>query len=63
MSTTQRVPARTVLICVTVFAMATEAMVFDYLKYNARQAVLEETARSLGKMRSVLPQPQTLEHL
>jgi hypothetical protein len=43
--------------------MATEAMVFDYLKYNARQAVLEETARSLGKMRSVLPQPQTLEHL
>lgn len=45
----ERVPTRTAIICITAFAIATEAMVFDWLKYDARKAIIEDAARTLYK--------------
>jgi hypothetical protein len=51
-----------VWICLTVWAIATECLVVDLIKYNARVELLEQAARSLGRANSPSA-PQTLDHL
>ena len=49
------------LICATIWAIATEAMVFDYMKFNARAELLEQAARVLHPM--PVPDNTKWEHL
>lgn len=40
-------PLRTLLVCSTAWAVATELMVFDYMKFDARRELLEQATRVL----------------
>ena len=52
-------PLRTLIVCFTVWLTATQAMIFDQLKFNERAHLLEQEARSLGGPQVVVPN----EHL
>jgi len=54
---------QTILICATVWAVASEILVFDYLKFDARRSIMEEAARNLSKIRQGMPVPSILEKL
>jgi hypothetical protein len=40
-----RLPLRTLIVCFTVWLIATEALLFDQLKFNSRVELLEQAAR------------------
>jgi len=48
-------PLRTLMVCFTIWLIATEAMFFDQLKFKERALLLEETARSFGAPQVVVP--------
>jgi hypothetical protein len=48
-------PLRTLMVCLTIWLIATQAMIFDQLKFDERVHLLEQEARSLGGFRMVLP--------
>jgi hypothetical protein len=48
-------PLRTLMVCFTIWLIATEAMFFDQLKFKERAQLLEETARSFGAPQVVVP--------
>jgi hypothetical protein len=48
-------PLRTLMVCFTIWLIATQAMFFDQLKFKERAQLLEETARSFGAPHVVLP--------
>jgi hypothetical protein len=48
-------PLRTMMVCFTVWLIATQAMIFDQLKFNERAHLLEQEARSLGGPQVVAP--------
>jgi hypothetical protein len=50
-----RFPLRTLMVCLTVWLIATQAMFFDQLKFKERAQLLEETARSFGAPQGVVP--------
>lgn len=57
-------PLRTFLVCVTSWAIATEILVFDYLKFNARAELIEQAARALRPADTFYPNaPEKLQHL
>ena len=51
-------PLRTLMVCFTIWLIATEAMFFDQLKFKERAQLLEETARSFGAPQVVVPNQQ-----
>jgi len=48
-------PFRTVIVCFTIWLIATQAMIFDQVKFDVRTQLLEQTARSLGAPQVVVP--------
>jgi len=48
-------PLRTLMVCFTIWLIATQAMVFDQVKFDERAQLLEQTTRSLGAPRVVNP--------
>ena len=48
-------PLRTLIVCFTIWLIATQAMFFDQLKFKERAQLLEETARSFGAPQVVVP--------
>src|SRR6476646_1776574 len=51
----QPFPLRTLMVCFTIWLIATQAMFFDQLKFKERAQLLEETARSFGAPQVVVP--------
>src|SRR5262245_6047619 len=41
-------PVRTLMVCFTTWLIATQAMIFDQIKFDERAHLLEQNARSLG---------------
>jgi hypothetical protein len=48
-------PLRTLMVCFTIWLIATQAMFFDQLKFKERAQLLEETARSFGAPPVAIP--------
>ena len=48
-------PLRTLIVCFTIWLIATQAMIFDQVKFVERAQLLEQTARSLGAPQVVVP--------
>ena len=48
-------PLRTLIVCFTIWLIATQAMIFDEVKFETRVRLLEQDARSLGGFHMVLP--------
>jgi len=48
-------PLRTLMVCFTIWLIATQAMFFDQLKFKERARLIEETARSFGTPQVLLP--------
>jgi hypothetical protein len=51
----QPFPFRTLIVCFTIWLIATQAMIFDQVKFDARTQLIEQAARSLGGPRVVVP--------
>ena len=52
-------PVRTLIVCFTIWLIATQIMIFDEVKFEARLHLLEQEARSLGGLHMVLPNEPT----
>src|SRR5215467_7141543 len=50
-----RFPHRTLIVCFTIWLIATQAMIFDQLKFNERAHLFEQEARSFGAPQAVFP--------
>src|SRR5262245_51783601 len=48
-------PLRTLMVCFTIWLIATQAMFFDQLKFKERAQLLEETTRSFGAPPVAIP--------
>jgi hypothetical protein len=48
-------PFRTLIACITVWLIATQAMIFDQAKFETRVHLLEQAARPLGGPQVVVP--------
>ena len=48
-------PLRTLIVCFTIWLIATQAMIFDQLKFKERAHLLEQEARSLGEPQVGVP--------
>ena len=48
-------PLRTLMVCFTIWLIATEAMIFDQVKFDQRAHLLEQATRPLGGPPVVLP--------
>src|SRR6516165_2171296 len=51
-------PLRTLIVCFTIWLIATQAMIFDQVKFDERAHLLERQARSLGVPQVVIPNEQ-----
>ena len=51
-------PLRTLIVCFTIWLIATQAMIFDQVKFDERAHLLERQARSLGAPQVVVPNEQ-----
>jgi len=40
-------PLRTLMVCFTIWLIATELLIFDQIKFNVRMELLEQAARSI----------------
>src|SRR6476646_10492917 len=48
-------PLPTLMVCFTIWLIATQAMIFDQIKFDERAQLLEQTARSFGAPQVVVP--------
>jgi len=48
-------PLRTLIVCFTIWLIATQAMIFDQVKFDERAHLLERQERSLGVPQVVIP--------
>ena len=48
-------PLRTLMVCFTIWLIATQAMIFDQIKFDERAQLLEQTARSFGAPQMAAP--------
>jgi hypothetical protein len=48
-------PLRTVMVCFTIWLIATEMLVFGQLKFNAKAELLDQAARALRGHELVVP--------
>ena len=51
-------PVSTLIVCFTIWLIATQAMIFDQLKFKERARLLEQEARSLFTPQVVVPNEQ-----
>jgi len=54
-ATRQPFPVRTLMVCFTIWLIATQAMIFDQVKFDARARLLDQATRSLGGPQVVVP--------
>jgi hypothetical protein len=53
-------PLGTLMVCFTTWLIATEVLVFDEIKFNAKAQLLEQTARALRGSQLLVPtEPQS----
>jgi hypothetical protein len=55
LATRRPFPLRTLMVCFTIWLIATQAMIFDQIKFEQRAQLLEQTARSLGAPQMAVP--------
>jgi hypothetical protein len=48
-------PLRTLMVCFTIWLIATEVMVFDQLKFDAKAELLNQAARALRGSQLLVP--------
>ena len=48
-------PLRTLMVCFTIWLIATQAMIFDQIRFDERARLLEQEARSLGGPQVIVP--------
>ena len=48
-------PLRTLIVCFTIWLIATQAMIFDKIKFETRVHLLDQAAQSLGGFHMVVP--------
>src|SRR5215469_4227943 len=48
-------PLRTLMVCFTIWLIATQAMIFDQIRFDQRAHLLEQEARSLGAPQVLVP--------
>jgi hypothetical protein len=48
-------PLRTLIVCFTIWLIATQAMIFDEIKFKTRADLLEQTVQTLGESHVVVP--------
>jgi hypothetical protein len=48
-------PLRTLMVCFTIWLIATQAMIFDQVKFDERTQLLEQTTRSPGAPQMAVP--------
>jgi len=48
-------PLRALMICFTAWLIATEVLIFDHAKFNARAELLDEAARALRGRQLIVP--------
>jgi hypothetical protein len=51
-------PLRTLVVCFTVWVIATEVLVFDQIKFDARTHLLEQAARGFHGPEVIVPNQQ-----
>ena len=55
MSAWRPFPLRTLMVCFTVWLIATEVLIFDQIKFDAKAELLEQAARALPEPRVMAP--------
>jgi hypothetical protein len=55
-------PLRTLIVCFTIWLIATQAMIFDQVKFDARAHLLEQATRSFGGPQVVVPDERPSNH-
>jgi hypothetical protein len=48
-------PLRTLMVCFTAWLIATEVLIFDEVKFNAKAELLEQAARALRSPQIIVP--------
>jgi hypothetical protein len=48
-------PLRTLLVCCTIWLVATEVLIFDQIKFNVRIELLEQATRGIRGQQLLLP--------
>jgi hypothetical protein len=48
-------PVRTLMVCFTIWLIATEVLIFDQVRFNARAELLEQAARALRGPEVMVP--------
>ena len=48
-------PLRTLMVCFTIWLVATEILVFDQVRFNANAALLQQAARALRAPEGLVP--------
>jgi hypothetical protein len=51
-------PLRTLIVCFTIWLIATQAMIFDQIKFETRVHLLDQAAQSLGQFHMAVPNEQ-----
>jgi hypothetical protein len=55
MSAQRAFPLRTLMVCFTVWLIATEVLIFDQIKFDAKAELLEQAARALRGPQVMVP--------
>jgi hypothetical protein len=48
-------PLRTLIVCFTIWLIATQAMILDQVRFETRTHLLDQSAQSLGRFHMVVP--------
>ena len=51
-------PLRTLIVCFTIWLIATQAMILDQIRFETRVHLLDQAAQSLGQFHLVVPNEQ-----
>jgi hypothetical protein len=52
-------PLRTLIVCFTVWLIATELLIFDQIRFNAKAQLVEQAARTLRGSQLIVPSERT----
>jgi hypothetical protein len=55
MSARRSFPLRTLMVCFTVWLIATEVLIFDQIKFDAKTELLEQAGRALREPQVMVP--------
>jgi hypothetical protein len=53
-------PLRTLMVCFTTWLIATEILIFDQIRFNAKAELLDEAARALREQQIIVPGERSL---